>query len=382
MAPKKGTKRTAAVDAEVVEAKRIKETLKSYGVSKTLFDGVIEALHHPLVDVPNSARDMLIASVLQGICVPVNQRHEFQIAYVEMVGQTLQGVLSKLKIKVSDATAEVSRIEEAKKELQAEVQASEEALHKAMEGEKKGKEDLAEATRCALAQKTTLTQREKLQTEGDAAYEAAKKHKAALEAALQEEFRALGDGSVEGDEAKSQYKKLESLAKTSGLENTLLAALPTSILKPPSQRGSFDAMVVAQLQEGLTTKCTQLAAEITEAQPAAMERAKAVHEAKENLEAAKVHQEKTAEHYRETQNVLKSCQEAKKEAEQKVTDAEPTLQSAQQVLADVESELEQYQIYNWSCFEQLRDHSTEPQAPKEPAEVAAPTEAAVATAGA
>jgi len=394
MAPKgtKGTKRTAAVahvEVELPEAKKLKETLKAYGVSKTSYDAVVEALQHPLIDVSDSARDMLIASVLKGICVPVNQRHEFQNSYVEMLAQTLQGVLSQLKMKVETGTEEVSRIEAAKTELQAQVSASDEALQKALETESKGKEDFAEATGAARAAQTKLSELEKLRSEGDAAHDAAKKEKAQIEAALTEEFRVLRDGT-DGDEAKAHYKKLEQVAKSSGMENSLLRVLPNSILKPPSKRGSFEAMVVVKLEEGLTKRCTALAEQIQQGEPAAAERQAAVEGAMKELEAAKVHEEKTAEMYRETQTALKACQDAKKEADQKVEEAEPTLQSAKKVLQEASVELENYQNYNWTCFEDLKDHRlTEPEAAaseaseaKDVATAEPLTEAAVATAGA
>eukprot|EP00438_Fugacium_kawagutii_P034525 Skav213815 [mRNA] locus=scaffold1987:484565:485716:- [translate_table: standard] len=383
MAPKKGTKRPA--DEEVVsEAKKLKETLKSYGVSKTLYDGVVEALQHPEVNVPQSARAMLIASLLEGICVPASERHSFQSSLVEMVEQTLQGVLAKLKTKVEDATAEVSRIEEAKAGLQGEVQAAEESLAKATDDEKKSKEDLAEATRGVLAAKTQKAEQEKLRIQGDAAHEAAKAEKAAIETALAEEFRLLSSGTAQGDEAKNEYKKLEKLAASSGMEDSLLTALPTSILKPPAERGSFDAMVVAQLQEGLLKRSGALQVQIQQGEPAAAERLARVEQACKDLEAARVHQEKMAEIYMTKQGALKASQDAKEEAESKVKDAEPRLLAAKKSLEDAALELENYQVFNWGCFEQLRDHAPKPAAPAPKVEsfTEAVASEAVATAGA
>eukprot|EP00435_Cladocopium_sp_Y103_P001788 s2911_g1.t1 len=60
MAPKKGTKRAAEVAvAEPSEAKKMKQTLQKYGVEKSIYDRVVEAIQ--FADVPNSVRQMLIA---------------------------------------------------------------------------------------------------------------------------------------------------------------------------------------------------------------------------------------------------------------------------------------------------------------------------------
>eukprot|EP00438_Fugacium_kawagutii_P033565 Skav211099 [mRNA] locus=scaffold2002:421210:430909:- [translate_table: standard] len=243
----------------------------------------------------------------------------------------------------------------------------------------------AQATRLTLLAKTKQAEQQKLRSEGDAAHEAAKSEKAAIEALLAEE--GLG-------------RKLEQIAASSGMEDSLLTALPTSMLKPPAERGSFDAMVrrcagmlmvVAQLQEGLLKRVATLELEIQQGAPAANERRLRVEEATQELEvplfmlpalvpatmwqAAKVHQEKMSEVYLGMQNALKACQDAKKAAEKEA------------VALAVASPLGQsFQTFNWGCFEKLRDLSVEkpkaaPDAAKD-AEIAAPSETAVATAGA
>ena len=72
-----------------------------------------------------------------------------------------------------------------------------------------------------------------------------------------------------------------------------MTALPTSILKKPGDRGSFDAMVVAQLQEGLGRRLSQLSDTIAGGEPAAAARLAAVEQAKKELEVAKGKQQES-----------------------------------------------------------------------------------------
>jgi len=75
------------------------------------------------------------------------------------------------------------------------------------------------------------------------------------------------------------------------LEASLIQALPTSILKKPADRGSFDAMVVAQWEEGLGKRVCQLSDTIASGEPAAAARVAAVEQAKKELEVAQEKQQ-------------------------------------------------------------------------------------------
>lgn len=358
MAPKKGTKRAAEVAvAEPSEAKKMKETLQKYGVEKSIYDRVVEAIQFA-DDVPNSVRQMLIAMLPEGICVPADQRHEYQTTHVNMILELLQGVLSKLQDGVTSATGEVARIEACKAELLSKVQEAVEALEKANDVESSTKGNLADVTRTVLACKSTLAEKEKERCEGDAAHEAAKEDKLVIEQALAEEFRLLRDGEVEGEDAKAHYKKLEALAGKIGFEASLMTALPTSILKKPADRGSFDAMVVAQLQEGLGKCLAQLNETIQTGAPAAAHRLASVDQAKKDLEMSKLKQQEVADLYLSAKQVQKDCQGAKKAADTKVKQSEPDLKAAKKIQQEAENRLENYKTKNWSSFENLRDRTT------------------------
>ncbi|CAK9026495.1 unnamed protein product [Durusdinium trenchii] len=391
MAPKRGTKRAAeATMSATDEAKKMKETLKNYGVSKTWYDGVVEGLQSPVAEDPLSVRKMLIAMLPEGLCVPADQRHAYQTANVQMVSESLQKVICKLEEKLATASAEVDRIEASKGELQSKVDAAEEALGTALENEQSCKLRLADVTRTVISCKSAVSGAETAQREKAQAREKALEEKAQVEilgalaqalacrpslsasswlalqattrrrlsfaAVLAEEFRLLCDGEVQGQEAQAHYGKLESLAKQIGFEASLLTALPTSILKEPASRGSFDAMVVAQLAEGLGKRLSALKEELLASEPGATAAAQAVETAQKELQVAFEQQQVEAEKYKAAQELRASAETAKSQAHAEAAEHEPLLRQAVQARLEAETEVESFKNYNWACFEKLRDH--------------------------
>ncbi|CAK9036767.1 Uncharacterized protein SCF082_LOCUS21863 [Durusdinium trenchii] len=249
---------------------------------------------------PLSVRQMLIAMLPEGLCVPADQRHAYQTTHVKMVSETLQKVICKLEEKLAAASAEVSRIEGSKEELQHKVSAAEEATAGAAERERSCKVRLADVTRTVISCKEELSSAETAQREKASARENALQEKAQVEHL--ERFRLLCAGEVQGEEAQAHYVKLETLAKQIGFEASLLTALPTSILKEPASRGSFDAMVVAQLGEGLTKRLSTLQEHLQASEPEATAAEQAVETAKKELQAAREQQQVEAEKYEAAQD--------------------------------------------------------------------------------
>lgn len=76
-----------------------------------------------------------------------------------------------------------------------------------------------------------------------------------------------------------------------------MKALPTSILRPPTERGSFDAMVVTELAEGLARRVAALTGLVEQGAGAAKERLSGVEEVREAWEAKKLRQQVGAKGY-------------------------------------------------------------------------------------
>ncbi|CAE7878806.1 hypothetical protein AK812_SmicGene39122 [Symbiodinium microadriaticum] len=355
----KGTKRPAQEPA-ASEAKKLKEMLRKHGVTKSTYDGIVEAIQHPLAEnLTDSVRQMLLAMLPEGLCVPEDKRHEAQSSYVNMVSEIFEGILKKLNDNVAGAAAEVARIEASKSGLELRVTECDEALQAATTHAVECKVKLADATKAVLTCKSNLGDKQKLQKEGDVAFQAAKAEKVALEGALSEDFRLLRDGEVEGALADTHYKKLEVLASNLDLEASLMSALPTCMVKKPAERGSFDTMVVAQLQDKLAKRVADLVEIIQSGEPSAAARQQAVDSAARDLDAAKQVQQQEAEALQAATDLQKACEGRRAEALLNVEQHEPQLTAAKKTVVDNEIERDVFQDRNLVCFKTLQNRQTE-----------------------
>eukprot|EP00913_Durusdinium_trenchii_P015688 g14743.t1 len=228
-----------------------------------------------------------------------------------MVSESLQKVICKLEEKLATASAEVDRIEASKGELQSKVDAAEEALGTALENEQSCKLRLADVTRTVISCKSAVSGAETAQREKAQAREKALEEKAQVEAVLAEEFRLLCDGE-------------------------------------PASRGSFDAMVVAQLAEGLGKRLSALKEELLASEPGATAAAQAVETAQKDLGGVVG--------FGEVWELRASAETAKSQAHAEAAEHEPLLRQAVQARLEAETEVESFKNYNWACFEKLRDH--------------------------
>eukprot|EP00441_Pelagodinium_beii_P034533 CAMPEP_0197634208 /NCGR_PEP_ID=MMETSP1338-20131121/10370_1 /TAXON_ID=43686 ORGANISM="Pelagodinium beii, Strain RCC1491" /NCGR_SAMPLE_ID=MMETSP1338 /ASSEMBLY_ACC=CAM_ASM_000754 /LENGTH=78 /DNA_ID=CAMNT_0043206029 /DNA_START=18 /DNA_END=250 /DNA_ORIENTATION=+ len=77
MAPKRGSKRAAEASIEADNAKKLQTVLKQKAVSKSTFDGLVEAIQHPMAsDLNEATRKMLIAMLPHGLLSPGEERGE------------------------------------------------------------------------------------------------------------------------------------------------------------------------------------------------------------------------------------------------------------------------------------------------------------------
>eukprot|EP00933_Yihiella_yeosuensis_P029744 TRINITY_DN23371_c0_g1_i1.p1 TRINITY_DN23371_c0_g1~~TRINITY_DN23371_c0_g1_i1.p1 ORF type:complete len:400 (+),score=152.27 TRINITY_DN23371_c0_g1_i1:97-1296(+) len=357
MAPKKGTKRTAAEASAPSEQQKLTSLLKSKGVTKTTYNGIVEAVNHPFANtLTDDVRKMLIAMIPDGVCTPTNDRHQVQDVAVRMLDEVYQSITDKMQAEIDAETSQLSSVEARKSELEAKISEAEGALKAAIEVTTARKNSLAEATEVVQNAKSTLAEKEKEQLEKDGAHMKAKSDHAALEAALSVDFRVLRDGDVESPEqAKTHYEKLESIVSTLGIEQSLLIALPACMKKTPSERGSFDTMVVAQLQEALGEKVLALAAVVAEGAPAAAIFQAAVDTAKSALDTAKEAQQAAAQTFNEAGELQKERENEDKAAKAALKEYEPEYRQASAARDDKVDQLQNFKDYNVSCFDLLRN---------------------------
>lgn len=349
MAPaKKGSKREAqgAAGAAVKKAKQATEDPALEGVAQ----GIEQA-----ADLPESCRRMLLACIPQGLGVPADERHEAQHLAVQMIGEVLGGIASKLKQAVDEENAQVASFEARRAELaQAAAAAGEVQAEKAAAVEASTAK-FADADAAEKAAKAALQERQEDQRTGDAGVAKSRESKQALEQGMETHLRAIRDGT---DDGAGHHKALSPLLQDLGFDPSLLSALPSTCVRKPAERGNFDAMVLDQLEAGLKDKVAALAQAVEEATPAAEERAAAVAKAQEGLDSASAAQRAAAEHLASAQSEEKQAMEAVAAAKAAVAAYEPEYTQATQVRDQKAGEMEKFTWITMKNFETLRDRTS------------------------
>jgi len=364
MAPKKGAKRTqeaAQVSPELEQAKKLQAVLRQRGVNRDTYAGVVEAINHPLSgDLDAETRKMLVSTIAQGLCVPLGEREEVQEVSVRMLEQVFENIMGRMQAEIDTATEALDSQESKKARLEKDVTQADAALEEASTELSERKNKLAESTKETMEATAALVQIETAQKDADAQHQQAKEDKEAIEAALTMDFRLLRDGEADAEQAKQHYDKLAALVGKLQLDSSLLTALPTCMMKKPSERGSFDAMVVATLEEGLKSKVAKLAESIEAGEPEAAARRQAAESASQALEAAKNTQQELANSLNTTTELKQEREKDKQAALTALSKHEPEVKAASQAKIQKEEQLQSFTDWNHACFKLLRDAKAAP----------------------
>jgi len=317
---------------------------------------------------------------------PKEERHEMQVRCAEMVAEVFKNIEESIQKKITDAESKLAEAgtEKARRDDQAAADAAiaaakatalEEANKALDEASKAGKE----ATKAVQAAK-------KEQTAGDAENLANEQKKKDLDAALAEIFQPLKEGAIEEGARKKAIADVTKLGKEFVFDNALLTSLPSALSKKPEDRGSFDGLVVNQLEKALTENAEKLAATLEAAAPAKQARADKVAEAQAVLEAASTKVKDCQEAVKSSEAALKEAEATSKAANKAVKQFGPEMKQTEASLNEAKEELETFVSGAKATFQELVDKSNvvppEPEAEEAPlaAEAAAPAEATEAAA--
>ena len=124
-----GAKRPAeASPAEEPASKRLAAALKKHTVSQSLYKHIVEILEHPLAEnLSQDSREMLLAVLPHSLCVPSDERQEFQESIVKMMSQLMGQVLSTMQASLDAENDKVAGSEAKKLELEEKILVAEAA---------------------------------------------------------------------------------------------------------------------------------------------------------------------------------------------------------------------------------------------------------------
>lgn len=324
-------------------------------MTKPVYEAVVDSINHPLAaGLDDMTRQMLTATLPNGLFVPQSERLEPQRISVTMLEEVMQGIMSKMQEEISEAEQVLVAATSSMAGHEALVEEARTALQGASDAASSRKHELAEAAKTKMEAEALHRTKETEQKDGDAAHEHAKQEKEEVEAIFQD-FRVLRDGEAEETEAKQRYQKLTTVLGRLGLEESMLQAIPTCMVKKPSARGAFDAMVVTQLEEAFTKKVQQLAETVAAGEPSAKARMAAVTEAFDTLHAAKQAQQQAAEALSAATGLQEQRQKDLEAAQATLAEHEPSRKAASDAKAQKQEQLQSFRDYNFAIFEQARD---------------------------
>jgi len=263
MAPKKAiasAKRAAeTAPAEEPPSKRLAAVLKKHSVTQPLYKRNVEIIEHPLAEhVSQDNREMLLAMLPHSLCVPSDERQEFQEAGVKMMSELMSKILAAMQTSLDAENERVAGIEVKKEQLEEKIRALEVAINEAQgvtAAQKAEFDSACDATHEAYAE---LAKAKEGLKSVEAAQALAQDDKAALEAAVVGDFETLKSGPEEGTAPEQLYQNLEPLMLKLDLDTSLRSAMKPALLKTPAQRGFFDGKVVEELEKTFAAKIEEL----------------------------------------------------------------------------------------------------------------------------
>jgi chromosome segregation ATPase len=335
-------------------------------------------------DLPEAARNMLSEMLDFSLATFKEDRHRYQASMVEVVEKTLGEVTSALEVSLKTAQSGINENEARKEACTSSVEELETKAAEQRGEVGKMKYELADVARAFKAARQAVDEAETGQEMAERELKKAIADKDQLEDVLANHLRPLllGGGAAGDATVQEKVGSLTSTLKKFGLDESMMSALPTALLKEPSARGPFDTMVLTQVDKDVSKRIAAYDATLKEAEPARAERVAKLERAEAELARAKTAQLESARAFQEARQVEEKLVIDVGSAKQSVTEVGKDMRRLQKEAEKAARALESFHNGPWSAFCQLRDRTAPPPPPstaeKEDGEALAETEAPLA----
>lgn len=310
--------------------------------------------------LPGSCKSMVVSMLPTSLSVYAEERHAFQVQAVKMAGEALSSVFAEKTAKVAAMQAKVdgsdaekatraSAVDSAKAELEileatesaakATAAADKEAAATCVQSTKQAKHDLA------MAQSDAKTVAEKLAT---------------LETTLKESFEPF-------KEAKAPAPAIKALAKVllaSGSEVGMTTSIEATLKKDAAERGTFDALVLGQVEEALKKYIAEATAAVASVEPNTASKTAAVEAAAAAETASAEKKEASAAALAAATDAKKAGEVTLKAAEKAVATFEPEMKQATSDLEYAKEDLTSFQEGALAYFTELKTYAPPPPTPE------------------
>jgi len=256
-------------------------------------------------------KKMLANGIIGSLAVPKEKRHAFQDSTVDMIRQVVDSLQAAAQSKLDEAERRLETTVKENEEHQNAVEAAAATLAERTKMADAAKTRYGECTMARVAAKEALNLAERKQTIGNAGLSVTALKKQRLESGMETIYGPLKRGDMPAAEVQEGIRQIEKLGKDIGFDATLLQSVPGPLAKQPSERGSFDIVVVSQIEAELQRFMVTFTEELSNGELAKKERATNVEVASSDYatalsaeEAAKAEREaaRTAHRNAETEH--------------------------------------------------------------------------------
>lgn len=259
-----------------------------------------------------------------------------------MIAEVYDAIELKLKTTAETESAKVTEIEASKDTLDKALSEAESRHSTTTATVESCKATLAQCFGTMSERKLAVAAAQEAERAGNAPGLIVEEEHRALKCALDDHLKVLKEGSWETGSAKRHLDALLPLASKL-TDESLVTALPSTCIKPPAERSTFDNMVVDQLESSLTSKLTQLSADIETAKPAKAQRAADVEKAQLILKEAEDAQRKASDETTSALSAQKDTLAVLEVAKSEVAAFKPLLKKAKEAADEAQAEAELFQ---------------------------------------
>lgn len=329
------------------------------------------------VDYPQQVISMLSENLQHCLSETKEERHEFQVKVGSMLDEVLGSVKASYEKKLTEAQGKLSEADNIKASREAAEADAKRATEAAKEAAETAKKDLDAASANLRSKNAELKAAKSEQEAGDTELVQAEDKKNKIESIVTEVFNPCKEGTLDASKVKSGIGEVCKLGKEFSFDAALMHSLPSALGKAPSVRGSFDDLVVKQVEAELIDRKEKLGAVLKEGEAGRAERAKKVTDAEGAVAEATSTKKAKEESLTSAQTAEKEALVAEKAAEKAKKGFGAEMKQVQASLEEAASGLESFTAGPLATFKELLERSSVvPEQPAEPAEAAPAQEVA------
>jgi len=222
----------------------------------------------------------MLANTVDGtLAVPKEERHAFQDKVIEMVREVLDGLKAAAQSKLDAAEEKLETRCRESEQHQIAVDAAATMLAERTKMAAAADSEHAERVSACVTVKQLLASAKQEESTGNAGMAVTEEKKQKLESVLETVFGPLKNGELSTVKVQDGMKTIQTLAKDLGLDASLLQTVPAVFAKAPCERGSFDNVVIVQIEAEFQKCMVAFTDELVNGEPAKKERAAKVEAA-------------------------------------------------------------------------------------------------------